>query len=572
MWCFTKETGVLMANLTYKLISDIKIGEEVVGKDKKGNLVFTKVKRTFKRKTSDLVKIKTDQFDLMCTPEHKFYYHSAHSHWTQAQNLKNKKIHWFGYGFDVNDEFKRGWLAGMSDGDGCFYRQGNAYHFRLKVKDEEITKNFTKWANYFEFPVRDVDYLKKYEYYISILTSTPKTHHFQEFLKRESGLDYSRGYLAGIFDAEGSGPSKVKQAVIYNSNLRIVKKVEHYLNQLKISYKVYSDTRRDKNHHNDNYHIKINNVPEFFVRCPPILERKRKNLLWMTLKSVKSRIKILDVININKSTEVYNLETETKNYIANGFLVHNCDHSDSFAQRDSGWIQLYCEDAQEAHDTIVQAYKIAEDKNVMLPIMVCIDGFTLSHVSEPVEMMSDMDVKKFLPKYTPSYRLNPKSPITMGSIAYPNTYTKFKEQQREAMESAFDVIRKTNTEFSQKFGRKYGDGLIEKYNVEKADHVIIAIGSQCSTIKYTLNELGNKKVGLIRIKSFRPFPSHELRDACKNVKRIDVIDRAMSLGNRAPLYLEIVSAINDPKIKMNSHVLGLGGEDITPERIKEVIK
>lgn len=248
------------------------------------------------------------------------------------------------------------------------------------------------------------------------------------------------------------------------------------------------------------------------------------------------------------------------------------DHSDAFAQRDSGWIQLYCENAQEAHDTVVQAYKIAENEKVMLPIMVCIDGFTLSHVSEPVELLKESDVRKFLPSYNPEYKLDANKPMTFGSIAYPNTYTKFKEQQKEAMECTFDVIRKTNTEFSQKFGRKYGDGLIETYNVNNADHIIVALGSQCSTIKHTLNELGNKKIGLIRIKSFRPFPSHEIKSACKNAKRIDVIDRALSLGNRAPLYLEITSAINNPKIKINSHVLGLGGEDISPEKIKTILK
>lgn len=248
------------------------------------------------------------------------------------------------------------------------------------------------------------------------------------------------------------------------------------------------------------------------------------------------------------------------------------DHSDSVAQRDSGWIQLYCENTQEAHDSVVQAYKIAEDRGVMLPVMVCIDGFTISHVSEPCELLSEGEVKKFLPAYQPLYKLDAKKPMTFGCIAYPNTYTSFKEQQKDAMKNAFDMIKSTNSEFASKFGRKYGDGLIEKYNMEKAEQVIIAMGSQCSTIKHVLNELRDKKIGLIRIRSFRPFPSNEIREACKNVSRIDVIDRAMSLGNRAPLYLEVSSAVNNPKIKINSHVFGLGGADINPEKIEEAIK
>jgi pyruvate ferredoxin oxidoreductase alpha subunit len=252
------------------------------------------------------------------------------------------------------------------------------------------------------------------------------------------------------------------------------------------------------------------------------------------------------------------------------------DHSDGMAQRDSGWIQLYCESVQEAHDTIVQAYRIAENKDIMLPVMVCIDGFTLSHVSENAELLNEDDVRKFLPPYKPIYKLDINKPMTFGSISYPNTYTEFKQQQQKAMEHAVDVIKKTNSEFSQKFGRKYGDGLIEIYNLDKAEQVIVALGSQCSTIRHVIDNLvkSGKRVGLIRIKSFRPFPSSEIIGACKrkNVERIDVIDRAVSLGNLAPLYSECVSAINNPKIKINSHVLGLGGEDITPEKIKDILK
>jgi pyruvate ferredoxin oxidoreductase alpha subunit len=248
-----------------------------------------------------------------------------------------------------------------------------------------------------------------------------------------------------------------------------------------------------------------------------------------------------------------------------------CDHSDAMAQRDSGWIQLYCESVQEAHDTVFQAYKIAENKDVMLPIMVCINGFTLSHVSENAELLNEKQVSSFLPAYKLLYKLDINKPVTLGSIAYPQYYHKFKEQQQEAMRHALEVIKQVNSEFKDKFSRGYGNGLIEKYNLANANKAIIALGSQCSTIKQVISENPNKKIGLIRIKSFRPFPEQDLKEASKNLKEIYVLDRAISLGNHAPLYTEIKATLPD-KIKISSHVFGLGGQDITPEIIKEIIK
>lgn len=242
-----------------------------------------------------------------------------------------------------------------------------------------------------------------------------------------------------------------------------------------------------------------------------------------------------------------------------------CDHSDTMASRDAGWIQLYCESIQEAHDTVVQAYKIAE--KVMLPAMVCIDGFTLSHASENTELLTQKQVDSFLPPYKPRYNLE-KNIITIGPVAYPDTYTEFKMQQQKAMSKALEIIKKVNFEFNKKFKRSYGNGLIETYNMQEAKQAIIALGSQCSTIKYALQ---NTKIGLIRIKSFRPFPAKELQEVCKKLKRIDVIDRSISFGSASPLYNEI-KAILPSKIKINSHILGLGGRDINPEMIKTIVK
>ncbi|MFH0936388.1 MAG: LAGLIDADG family homing endonuclease [Candidatus Woesearchaeota archaeon] len=554
-----------MKNLSYKPIHKIKVEDEVVSKDNKGNLVFSKVKKTFKRTVNNLVKLKTNKFDLICTPEHEFYYHPCYSHWVQARILKNKMLHWFGYGFEENKEFKTGWLAGIADGDGCFFRDKlNRFSFRLKIKDEEIIDTFKKWSNEEGFDLRKVDYNKKRGFFTVILTKNKETEKFRRFLEKNRNIDFCRGYLAGIYDAEGSGPNKVKQAVIYNSNKTIVEFISEALKDLEVSFKIYLDKRNDENHKENNYHIKINNVPEFFIKCRPVLERKRKNLLKMTLKSVKSRLKILDVIKINKKIEVYNIETENHNYIVNGLLVHNCDHQDSISARDSGWLQFYVESSQEAFDTTIQAYKIAEQIN--LPVMVCVDGFTLSHMYEPVDILEQNKVNSFLPKYKPKFKLDTNKPITIGPVAYPNTFMQFKKQQQDAMLDSIKLIKKVNSEFKNKFKRSYGDGLIETYNL-KNKKAIIAMGSVCGTIREFCDK---NKIGLIKIRCFRPFPKQELINACKNLNELIVIDRNISIGNEGALATEVKSILKNKKIK--SYIAGLGGKDITINDLEKTLK
>ena len=573
IWCFSKEAKILMKDLSYKQISEVKIGDDVLGKDSRGNLVFTKVKNTFKRKVENLVKVKTEKFDLFCTSEHKFYYHPTHDHWTTAKSLKNKNLHWFGYGFNEDEQFKKGWLSGVSDGDGCFFRdKKNRFSFRLKVKDEEIVKKFVEWSRELGFNMREVDYHKKRGFFMAICTKNKESERLKKFLEKKEEYDFCRGYLAGIFDAEGSGPFKIKQVVIYNSNPSIIKYVSKILKILNISFKVYSDKRRGGFRIRDNYHIKINNVPEFFVKCRPVLERKRNNILQMTLKSVKSKIKVLDVIDINKEMEVYNIETESKNYIVNGLLVHNCDHSDSMFVKDGCWIQLYCESVQETYDTIIQAYKIAENKNIQLPVMICIDGFYLSHVMENAELLEDRKVKAFVRNFIPQKKLDCKKPITLGHVASPEHYYKFKEQQEKAMNYSIDEIKKINSEFAEKFKRKYGDGLIEEYNLGNAETVFIALGSLCSTIKGAIIEKNDKKIGLIRIKSFRPFPKKEMTKLLnKKIKRIIVIDRSLAFGTDNPVYSEIKKLPLNKEIKMKNFVLGLGGKNVTEEELFGII-
>jgi len=252
------------------------------------------------------------------------------------------------------------------------------------------------------------------------------------------------------------------------------------------------------------------------------------------------------------------------------------DHQDSISERDTGWIQLYVESAQEAIDTMIQAYKIAENRKVLLPVMVCLDGFTLSHVYEPVDIPEKKDVDKFLPKYNPLFKLDPEKPVTMGPIGFPNTYMDFRKETHEAMLNSIEIIKSANNDFEKSFNRSYGNGLIETYKINDAEYAVATMGTACGTTRVVVDELRKqgKKVGLIKIKSFRPFPKQEIINCCKNLKGIAVIDRNISLGNEGALCTELRSAFYNQEKKpiIKGFIAGLGGRDITPEHIKTAFK
>lgn len=236
-----------------------------------------------------------------------------------------------------------------------------------------------------------------------------------------------------------------------------------------------------------------------------------------------------------------------------------CDWSDTFAERDSGWIQLYCESSQEAFDTIIQAYRIAEHPDVSLPAMVCIDGFILSHVYEPVDIADKKLVRKFLPKYS-GRKIDFNKPVTQGAWAGPDHFQEFKQAQHEAMRSSKDAIRETNAEFKKTFGRGYGNGLIETYNMESAEHAIVTMGSLCGTVRHVLRKKGIKDIGLIKIKSFRPFPIGLIKNSIKGLKSIGVLEKDISLGLGGTLCYEIRGLTR--KQAVSSFVGGLGGRDV----------
>lgn len=250
------------------------------------------------------------------------------------------------------------------------------------------------------------------------------------------------------------------------------------------------------------------------------------------------------------------------------------DHSDSIASRDSGWMQFFVESAQEALDTTIMAFKIAENKDVLLPAMVCLDGFTLTHVYEPVDIPDQKQVDKFLPSYSPLFKLDPKKPLTLGPIGFPNSFMEFKEQQQKAMLKALKITEDVNEQFKSVFGRSYGNGLIETYKIQDADYAIVAMGTICGTSRVVIDNLRKqgKKIGLIKIKSFRPFPEKDIIDLTKKLKAIAILDRDISLGQQGALFTEIRSAIhNKNKTIVNSFIVGLGGRDVTPSTIKTAI-
>ncbi len=251
------------------------------------------------------------------------------------------------------------------------------------------------------------------------------------------------------------------------------------------------------------------------------------------------------------------------------------DQQDSISLRDAGWIQLYAENNQEAVDFHLIGYRIAEDKSIMLPVMVCMDGFILTHGMETLDMPEQEKVDKFLPSYKPLYKLDPTDPITMGLLADPDYYMETRFAIQETFKAVLGFLPKISAEFKNVFNRDYADCLVEEYCTKDAEKVIVAMGSVCGTIKHVVDELRKKgkKVGLLKIISYRPFPYARVCEALKNVSRVAVLDKAVSLGAYAPLAVEVRTAFfgksKSPKV-ISSFVAGLGGRDITLESVKEI--
>ncbi|OPY83531.1 MAG: Pyruvate synthase subunit PorA [Syntrophorhabdus sp. PtaU1.Bin153] len=251
------------------------------------------------------------------------------------------------------------------------------------------------------------------------------------------------------------------------------------------------------------------------------------------------------------------------------------DHSDVMAARDTGWIMLFCENGQEVVDSIIMAFRIAEDRRILLPVMVNLDGFSLSHVIEPIEFPSQEEVDKFLPAYSPLYTLHPDKPVTMGAYAMPELYTEAKYAQEMAIVNSRPVIAQVMEEFGKSFGRSYKP--VETYNIDKADFVFIALGAVSENIKTAIDALKEegKEAGLISLRLYRPFPAEELIAVLANKKKAAVIERVMPGGAmNSPLYNEVASLVhaNNMNLSVQNYVLGLGGRDAHPEEFMEIFR
>ncbi len=248
------------------------------------------------------------------------------------------------------------------------------------------------------------------------------------------------------------------------------------------------------------------------------------------------------------------------------------DQTDSLAQRDTGWIQLYCEDGQEVLDTTLQAYRLAESVN--LPVMVVLDAFFLSHTYEPVDVPDQETVDRFLPRFVPRICLDTKNPQAISQMAPPPVYMEMRHDIQMAMEMVPDTFAHTEDEFENIFGRRYG--ALDAVNCEDADIILVMAGTAASTCREVIADLRAKgeKVGLVKLKMFRPFPKKQIRQVLGNAKKIAVVDRNFSFGASGIFAQEIRAALynNDQRPPVFGYITGLGGRDVTPEILTEIFR
>jgi len=264
------------------------------------------------------------------------------------------------------------------------------------------------------------------------------------------------------------------------------------------------------------------------------------------------------------------------NRALSGPINIHCDHSDSMGCRDAGWIQLFSENAQEAYDNTIMAVKIAENKNVLLPVMVCQDGFITSHAVERADILDKKTVQKFIVPFNGGHHplLNIDKPVTSGPLDFFDYYFEHKRQQIEAMENAKAVIPQVFKEYSKLTGENYD--FFEGYRLEDADVAIVVLNSSAGTAKYVVNELREqgRNVGVLKIRVFRPFMQNKIVDMLKHVKALAVLDRSASFGGfGGPVFNEVRSSFHevyDQKPAIINYIYGLGGRELSVEMIKQV--
>ncbi|MCX6651247.1 MAG: pyruvate ferredoxin oxidoreductase [Methanomassiliicoccales archaeon] len=247
------------------------------------------------------------------------------------------------------------------------------------------------------------------------------------------------------------------------------------------------------------------------------------------------------------------------------------EYNDSMAERDSGWLQVYVEDNQEALDATLMAFRLAEDRRVLLPVMVCLDGFILSHTVERVELPEQEEVDRFLPQYEPLNMLDPRDPRLINPIVPPEYAMEMRYQLDRAVEHSREVINEVDAEFGKAFGRSYG-GLIDTYRMEGAEYAMLTLGTATGLARRTVDKLREqgKKAGLIKLRFMRPFPFQELCQATESLKALGVFDRSASFNGGGPVHSEVAAALCNVPVKVTGHIAGIGGRDVTPAHMGEM--
>ena len=293
----------------------------------------------------------------------------------------------------------------------------------------------------------------------------------------------------------------------------------------------------------------------------------------MTATSANGLALMWEIVYIAASTRLAIVMPVVNRALSAPINIH-CDHSDTMGTRDSGWLQIYCENNQEVYENIIMAVKIAEHKDILLPVMVCQDGFITSHAVEGIKVYDDKQVKDFIGDYRIDHSLlDVQSPVTYGPLDLQDYYFEHKRQQSEAMKNALKVIPQVFAEFKKHFGVEYD--FIETYKLDDADVAIVALSSTAGTTKVVVDELRGqgRKVGLLRPRVFRPFPGDKIVNALRGVKAVAILDRSDSFsGQGGPLFTEIRSGLLDESkspLTVN-YIYGLGGRDINTEQINAV--
>lgn len=251
-----------------------------------------------------------------------------------------------------------------------------------------------------------------------------------------------------------------------------------------------------------------------------------------------------------------------------------CEHTDAMAERDMGWLQFYCQNVQEVFDIMLMAYKVAEDENVLSPAMVCLDGFFLSHSMQKIDIPEQEKVDKFIGEYkSKNSYLDTTDPMFICNLTGSDEYTEMRYQQKVGMDNAMGVIEKVQKEFEEQFGRKLV--VVEGYKTDDADVVLVALGSMCGTAKYVVNKMreDGKKVGLVKIVCFRPFPDEQLKTILDGKKVIGVFDRSVGFGSKSgPVWNETCAVMRNSDSDIRGYIGGLGGRDVTADNIEKIFE